>query len=732
MRSTAALALLLPVLAWGDYPDIPRTDLEIKVDGVMDDEAWQHATQIALDIETLPGENIPASIETTAYLIENGDSLFVAFRAEDPEPDKIRAFLRDRDEAYSDDMIGIVLDTYNDDRRAFEFFVNPFGVQMDLTNDDVNKNEDDSWNAIWDSAGKITDFGYVVELEIPLSQLRFPDIEGKQTWGIDLVRFYPRDFRYRFANNPDDRNVNCYLCQLAEIQGLQDAKPSRDLEIVPTLVAASTESTDDPGVVPLSGEEDAEVGLTVRWGITPDMTANLAINPDFSQIEADVPQLDVNNQFALFFPETRPFFLEGADYFTTPQQIVYTRTVADPALAAKLTGKKGRNQFGIYAAQDEITNFLIPGAFGSDIDQLDIENTQVVGRYSRGFGEASTVGAVFTARKADDYHNYVGGADMRWRINDQHNIRLQYLVSDTLYPEEIATEYDQPLDSFDGDSLLIHYEYNTRDWYARAFHRDRSAGFRADSGFITQVDTSFQVLSLARKWWGDAGDWWSQMQVRADWDIKHDESGQMLEREAELRYSINGPLQSFLQVEVESGTQLFDDIWFDPYEFAFYGEFQPRGGLQMGLSAAVGEQIDFANSRIGEQVALDPFINWNINEHFLARFQGSFVRLDTLEGENIFDAKLYDLRLTWQFNVRAFIRLTAQYQDVTRNPDVYIDPVDENEKDLGRQLLFSYTINPQTVFYLGYSDQLIEDDSLTKLETTDRTWFMKIGYAWTP
>ncbi|MEJ2258113.1 MAG: DUF5916 domain-containing protein [Woeseiaceae bacterium] len=420
MRSIAPESILTLLLAstsptaHASPPLLPSTASEIVIDGIMDDDAWAHAVAIHIDVQTRPGENIPAQVETVAYLIEDGESLYVAFDAKDPEPDKIRAYLRDRDSAWNDDFVGIVIDTYGDERRAFEFFVNPLGVQMDLTNDDVFKREDDSWDAIWDSAGIIGNEGYIVEIEIPLNQLRFPQVDGKQTWGIDLLRFYPRDHRYRLSNNPQDRNLNCYLCQLEKVQGLEGVKPSRDLEIVPTLTASQVSATDEPGIEPLqSGSTDAEVGVNVRWGISPDLTTNLAINPDFSQVEADVAQLDANNQFALFYPEKRPFFLEGADYFSTPVRAVFTRSVADPSIGAKLTGKRGNNTFGAFIAQDDRTDLIFPSATGSDSESLAQENTAFVGRYSRNFGDASAVGALLTARVGDHYHNTVGGFDLR-------------------------------------------------------------------------------------------------------------------------------------------------------------------------------------------------------------------------------------------------------------------------------------------------------------------------------
>ena len=727
-----ALLLTLPI-ARASIAELPSTDREIIIDGVIDEDAWRDATRIDIDTETRPGENLPARVKTTAYIVENGESLFVAFDAEDPEPKSIRAFLRDRDSAYNDDFVGIVVDTYGDGRRAFQFFANPLGVQMDMTNDDISGNEDDSWDAIWDSAGRIHDKGYVVEMEIPLSQLRFTKVNGKQSWGVDLLRFYPREHRYRFSNNALDRNVNCYLCQVERIEGLENATPSTDLEIVPTLTALQTSTTDDPGFTPLeSRSTDLEGGLNLRWGITPDMTANLAINPDFSQVEADVAQLDVNNQFALFFPEKRPFFLEGADYFRTPVRAVFTRTVADPSVGAKLTGKRDSHTFGVYAAEDEVTNLIFPGSTSSDSESYDFSNTAFVGRYAYGFGEASALGALLTTRSGSDYHNHVGGLDLRWRLGDNHSILAQYLRSDTEYPDDIANDFDQPLGSFTGHAALVGYDYDSRNWFAYLRHQERSDGFRADSGFVPQVDIEQQVVGGGYIWHGEEQQWWTQMRLSGDWDIAHDEAGRVLEREVEAYFTINGPMQSVLRVGALERDRLYDDVLFEENRINVFGEFQPRGGLILGLWMAQADQVDFDNTRLGEQTIFRPSVTWNASRNLLLRYNGTLLGLDTQEGEKIFDAAVHDVRLTWQFSVRSFLRLTTQFQDVDRNQAEYIDTVDARSKDVGRQLLYSYKINPQTVFFLGYSDQLIDEDALDGLTATDRSWFMKIGYAFTP
>lgn len=732
-------AVLAPVFLALAYPaaaaelQLRHTDAAIVVDGRLDEAAWEQATRVAVDTETRPGENISARVETTAWLLEDGANLYIAFDARDPDPEKIRAYLQDRDSAWNDDFVGVVIDTYNDGRRAFEFFSNPLGVQMDLTNDDISRNEDESWDAIWDAAGVIGDQGYIVEMKIPLSQLRFPDTDGNQTWGIDVLRFYPRDQRYRLSNNPQDRARNCYLCQFEKIEGLERVSPGRDLEIVPTLTGSKTDTTDDPGVVPLaSGDAEVEAGVSLRWGITPDTTINVALNPDFSQVEADVAQLEVNNQFALYYPEKRPFFLEGADYFSTPIEAVFTRTVADPDAGVKLTGKRGSHTYGVFAARDAVTALLLPGTFDSDDTTLDRDNTAFVGRYSLGFGEASSVGALLTSRRGDGYHNHVGGLDLRWKIDDRNDLRAQLLQSDTRYPDAVAAEFEQPSGGFSGKGIAAEYEYDSRTWFANIEHESLDENFRVDAGFEPRVGFSKQQVGGGYNWWGEEDDWWARMRLKGDWDITHDDDGRLLEREVEGHFTVQAGYQSIVEIGGLSRDTLWDGVVYRENKVSVYGEAQPRGGLELGVWVGTGDQVDFDNSRLADEFRFESYVKWHVSRHLFARLESVNLQLDTKQGATIFKAGVYDLRLTWQFDRNSFLRLATQLENVTRNPDVFVDEVDARERNLGRQLLYSYKLNPQTVFFAGYSDNQVDDDSLQRLEASDRTLFVKIGYAWTP
>ena len=733
-RSFTVLAIFLSsyVNAHADVVNLPTVRSSFTIDGVLLEDAWQAGRQIELGYETDPGENVPARVRTVAYLLEDGEYLYIAIQAFDPDPSAIRAYLRDRDTAYDDDFAGIMIDTFNDGRRAFEFFSNPLGIQMDLTNDDVNNNEDDSWDAIWESGGTINDEGYVIEMKIPLSQLRFPVVDGKQTWAIQLLRTYPRDRRYRLSNNPRDRSVNCNICQFGTMTGLKNVAPGRDLEIVPTLTASQTDSSDDPGVTPLvAGDADIEAGLSISWGITPDVTANLALNPDFSQIESDAAQLDVNNQFALFFPEKRPFFLEGADYFTTPLQAVFTRTVADPNIGMKLTGKRGENTFGVFAANDDVTNLLFPGAYGSDSTTLLQANTAFVGRYSRGFRDASSIGGLVTVRDGENYRNLVSGVDANWKFNDQHSIEFQYLESDTEYPLDVATEFEQPLQSFGGSNMFARYDYESRNWSVEVGHRRTNAGFRADSGFETRVDAIRNQVEVDRVWFGGDDNWWSRIRVRTEYRIGHQIDGTLTDRELALRVGVGGPMQSWTQIVLSQGAEYSEGVMFNKQRVGLYVEAKPGGGFNFSVYTHVADRIDYANTRLAKQFFFEPSLNWNVGRHLQLRLRGAYSDMKTVQEEDIFTASVMDARLTWQFDHRSFLRLTVQTTDIDRNPAVYNEIVDSRNTEQGRQLLYSYKINPQTVFFLGYSDQYVDNDDLIGYTASSRSWFMKIGYAWT-
>ncbi len=298
---TALLLFAAPVATLAEDEDtaltarhfeIRRASGPIKIDGALDEPAWADALTFDLPYEWSPGDNVTPPVETEFLATYDDDYLYAAWRAHDPNPADVRAHLMDRDAIATfvqDDHVLLMIDTFNDERRAFQFRVNPLGVQADAVFSQNEGIEDFSFDMIWDSAGRIDDEGYVVEIAIPFDQIRFPRTTGAQTWGFDVGRSYPRNVRHRIASSPRDRGNICVLCQADKVTGFENLEPGRNLEITPTLTADRTDTLDAfPGGDLVSEGEDVEAGLSVRWGITPNLSLNAAVNPDFSQVEADV------------------------------------------------------------------------------------------------------------------------------------------------------------------------------------------------------------------------------------------------------------------------------------------------------------------------------------------------------------------------------------------------------------------------------------------------------------
>ncbi|MBT8132474.1 MAG: hypothetical protein KJO35_09415, partial [Gammaproteobacteria bacterium] len=359
-------------------------------------------------------------------------------------------------------------------------------------------------------------------------------------------------------------------------------------------------------------------------------------------------------------------------------------------------------------------------------------SANLVGRYRRDFGKNSAAGVIVTGRSGDNYHNYVGAIDGLWRINDADRISFQVLGSSTEYPMPLADDFDQPEGSFSGRGYLVNYRHSGRDWGWTLYHENFDDGFRADLGFVTRVGFDRSIAGLGRTWHGGGEKWWRSIEISGDWDITHDTSGRVIERELEGDIEIAGPMQSFVETGGGYRQRFWNGTLFDEDFRYFYGEFQPADGMFLALYAQSGDQIDFANTRLGEFQSISPRLNWDAGDHLKTSLRYTRDTLDTQDGRNIFTAGLSDARFTWQFNIRSFVRLTVQHLDLQRDPALYVNDVDAEFESLGAQLLYSYKVNPQTVFFLGYSDRFIDDDTLSGLERTDRTFFTKVGYAWLP
>ena len=737
MRILATALLLLAPLSPVDANDdierprhpVRRATSDITVDGRVIETAWADALTLELRYEVQPGENIKPPVRTEMFLTFDDTRLFVAFKCYDPDPSQIRVRFTDRDSAWADDWVGVVLDTFNDERRAYELFVNPFGVQMDAVNDDMAGNYDMAWNAIWDSAGRITAEGYEVEMAIPFNQLRFQNVDGPQTWGIDGVRSYPRQQRHHIGMFPRPRGANSYLSQEEKIEGFQGVEPGRNIELLPTVTGVRTDRRPDVPNGPLENERsDGDLGMTVRWGVTPNVTANFTANPDFSQVEADAVQLDVNNQFALFFPETRPFFLEGGDYFNVRRMnLVYTRTVADPIGALKTTGKHGPHTYGVFSAQDARTNILVPGNQGSQTGRFAVDTTASAGRYRLNYGTNSAVGVTVTDREGGGYFNRVFSLDTRHRFSDSDSVSMTFARSATRYNDEMQARFDQSRDLSDG-ALELHYERTTRDWGAVVGYADYGDAFRADLGFVTQVGYRKWDSLFGRFWHSDDTRWFNQISVLGSAEYVASQDGGLLDRAVGGTVNYLGPFDTFAFVNTERRDRVFSAGTFKQWAVSGGAVTRPNSVVMLSTRFRFGDQIDFAHARPGREALVQPGVTFDLGSHWRFQYNHTFNALDVPTGR-LFTANVAEPRVVYQINRRTFVRAILQFTDVRRDPSLYASLVDAKSRDFFTQLLFSYKVNAQTVLYLGYSDNHIGTNQF-RLTRTDRTFFVKAGYAW--
>jgi hypothetical protein len=705
---------------------IPEVTSKVKIDGIMDDEEWQGAKMLTLNYEVSPGENIAPPVKTEVAIAYGTKHLYVGFRAYDPEPEKIRAHVTDRDRFGNDDFVGIVLDTFNDSRLTHNFYCNPYGVQSDhISTIDQGAT---SWDAIWNSAGRINKEGYVVEMAIPFTSLRFQGKKGDQVWGIDAVRSYPRDVRFIIGLFPRDRSNNCYMCQADKMEGFSGAKPGNNIEFDPTVSGVLTQERESfPDGKYVEKKKEVEPGLTFRWSFTPNLTLNAAVNPDFSHVEADVAQLDINTQFALYYPEKRPFFLEGSTIFQSRFLSVYTRTVADPEWGIKLTGKEGKHAIGFFTARDTITNLIIPSSQYSQLISLDMKNVSSALRYRLDLGRSSTIGLVVTDREGEDYYNRMGGVDFSLRFLKRNHLAFQYLASQTSYPDSVVNQFNQPEGKFTGGAFDFLYIHATQNVYLHGHYQDVSPNFRMDVGFADQTGTRLYEAGARYTWRKPSGHWYTMLTAGGAYFLMNDYDDQLLRRNTRLFISYFGPLQSIVSIQGSFGRHNYFGNEFRNNTLNVDLHVIPSAALSMGIVGNFGDQIDYSNVRAGTRMQFIPFIQFNMGRRLYLELQHVFERLK-VDGGRLYTANLSYFKGVYQFNRRTFLRVIMQYTNYQYNSDLYLFPMDPEFKHLFSQVLFSYKINPQTVLFLGYSDDYYGFIGIP-LKQNNRTFFVKIGYA---
>lgn len=705
---------------------VNQIDTPIRIDGVLDEEAWQKALKLELKYELVPGDNIPAVTNTEVYIAYSLTHLYVAFRAYDPNPAAIRGNITDRDKIWSDDWVAITMDTFNENRRRYSFFCNPLGVQAEMV--ETMRNERIPWDAIWESAGRIVDIGYIVEMAIPFNSLRFQRTRGEQIWGFDAERSYPRDVRHVFGIAPIDRNFSCYMCQAERMIGFKGVKAATKIELDPTLSALLTQKRENftSGKF-VKDESKLDPGLTARWNVTPNLILGGIVNPDFSNVEADIAQLDINAQFSLLYPEKRPFFLEGGTIFGTRLPVAYTRALADPNWGSKLTGKEGKHALGFYSAQDNITNLLFPSSMSNMSTSLDMNTIGSVLRYRLDTGVRSNLGFMVTDREGEDYYNRVLGLDADLSLSLADQVQVQLLASQTRYPGDVADQFAQSTGKIDGSALDVYYKHYTRKVGFFGLYQQVTPDFRADMGFMPQAGYRYMAAGFDYSWILPPGHWYNQIMLGPSFDYETDFDDNLIYKTVKFTAFYSGPAMTELTLTGSAGEQNYLGKIFNTDNVALNLTMQPSNFIELVINGSYGNHIDFVNAQAGKRILMDAYANLRPSRHIAIGLSQVFERFN-LDAGQLYTANVSYVRLIYQFSRRAFLRTLLQYVDYKYNVEYYTVPTDPRFKHFFSQVLFSYKINPQTVLFLGYSDDHY-GFQLVPLTQTNRTFFLKIGYA---
>ena len=740
----AALLLVLPLLASsrsraaapqpGPPLTIHRAAGAISVDGDLSDPGWQGIEGITTWYETNVGDNVEPQVKNEGYLAYDDHYFYAGFRFEDPHPNLIRAPLADHDQlSGSTDYGGVIIDSNNDGKSAILFLANAHGLLYDAVTNDAS-GEDSSPDYYWESAGKITPTGWNLEMRIPFSSLRYAHAD-QPTWRILLYRNYPRDRHYQFFTARLPRDVSCFICNSSFLTGLANLPQGSHLVVAPYASAQRLDAPKSDIGSPLeSGDVDSEFGVDAKWSPLANAAIDATINPDFSQVEADVAQIGANERFALFYPEKRSFFLEGIDLFSTPFQAVYTRSITAPSGGLRATGRIGGTSFTALGARDRGDGLVIlPGPQGSGAALQDFRSNVGVVRLRHDIGP-SFVSVLATGRTIDGGgHNAVFGPDFNWRPRPTDAITGQTLWSDSRTPDrpDLASEWDGR--TLQDHALLLRWAHNTPkvDWFIQG--QDLGPGFRADEGFVPQVgyrEGYFEAGYTARP----KDHFLSRLRIfTVDW-YDADHTGAELFRRLSVGAGMDGRWNSFFRFELNRDDIRVGDEMFSRFRPYFTIQSSPGRILNsISIEAFVGDEIDFANAREGSGATINGSVTVRPNERLELRGNAStrwlHVNDARLGSGRLFLAQVERLRASYSFNARSFVRLIGQYMQTTRDPDLYTFPVDKKSAALNSSALFAYKLNWQTVFYLGYGDDRDFAAAANQLEPSGRQMFAKVSYA---
>lgn len=721
---------------------------KMKIDGALDEDVWNYAVVADNFTEISPGDNVKPEVETEVRIFYDDDYIYFGYICHEDDMSGIRASMTDRDRMYSDDWVGPFINTYGDLKSAFEAYVNPKGIQGDLlwTTD----NEDSNFDFIYDSEAKVYKDKWTAEIRIPFKSLRFPD-KSEQVWRVHLLRNRPRGSRQQIYWASVSRDDPGFLKQSGFFKGIKNIKRGKDIQFLPYILGNqpfSLEDENNPDSKIKSGRFKTEFGFSAKYGISSTLTLDGTYNPDFSQVEADAPQINVNEPFALFYPEKRPFFLEGIDNFATPINVAYTRSINNPIFAAKITGKIKNLNIGFISAYDENTPFIVPLSERSFALSSNKNSVSNILRLKYDLGGEDYFGAIISDREesADSSkafgftgYNRNFGFDGRFNLASVYYVSFQILsnntreITDTNFYYNTLKNYtfDQGKhtalydgEAFNGPNVFVSFNRNARNWSFWTEYFFQSPNVRRDNGFTQFVNYHNWYMQQEYNFYPEGKVIW-RVNPEFNIDLRYDPQGRIREQYIDLN----------LVMDWKNG--LYTAAGYFPLKNELYGGIYHKDVnrwhfsleannlskiLTGGMYYEVGKFIvRFEDpSYVGYGHNLDVWFTLRPFDRFRNDLEYSYSELSkTAGGEKLYAGYVLSDKMSYQFTKNFFLRVLVQYDLFNRN--LTVDP------------LFSYKWNPYTTLFLGSSHDLREisdTEGFTKYSETNRQIFLKFQYLW--
>ena len=694
------------------------------IDGVIEKDEWLNATEYELELEVSPARNAPALLKTFAKIKHDDENLYVAFRAF-ADKDEIRATIRSRDTGWLEDYVGVVIDTFGDDRYAIALGVNALGSQLDLKQTPGDRDEDTSWNILFFAETSFTDYGYSAEFKIPFAELRYPD-EEVQEWSIGFVRksFEPGT-QTIFADFTVYAQDQCFFCATDEVYVIQDLEETNRNYVYPYITV--NQKADRPVDNLKYQNPDYEIGVSGLLDLDENNTIEYTINPDFSQVEADAAQILVNETFAVSLEERRTFFLEGTDLLDTDLDSVYTRSINNPLNAIKFINQSDKTSSLFMRAQDTDSPYLAGGLYQSYSGNAGKSEVSIL-RSVRNYENQSNIGLLLTNR---DYHRGGHGrlveVDANIRFQELYRLQLDFAKSYTQESDDNFLETEDSLngityamdgENFRGDAKNIRFvrEGDGNTWGARL--EDISPNYRADVGFVRQ--TGFKQLNFWHSRQYRSNNFFRLMSpriiLRERSDYEGNQISDMMEIGARFETSINlrGNIERKIFKKEQFKDYLFNE---DQVRDSLWLGYSPSEAWGINFNADYGDRIAYNEDIpvIGDQANYTLFLALRPTDNLSIFLNKRKIQLkDKLSGEDFYNGSVDRITTNYSFSNDLSFKVNIESNDFS--DDYYLET------------LFKWSPDPYTIFYAGSSQFLNDGESGGSLQLYTSQIYLKFQY----